>query len=189
MKSLISLATTTLVFVSIAAGVLQQPPSKVPIHQLLDDWVTNTEKQLLPAADAMPENKYSFVPTSGQFNGVRTFAEQIKHLAANNYRMAAFMLNQPATQDQESEQGPESIKSKAQIMDYLQGSFVALHKSVATINSQNVDEPLPIMAKRSPAHQTRVQLTIDAIAHDYDHYGQMVEYLRMNGIIPPASRK
>ena len=73
-------------------------------------------------------------------------------------------------------------------MDYLEGSFAALHKSVATISKRNLEKPLPIMSNRNPAHRTRVQLTIDAIAHDYDHYGQMVEYLRMNGIVPPASR-
>jgi hypothetical protein len=137
----------------------------------------------------MPEEKYSFAPSNGEFTGVRTFAEQVKHLAANNYRVAAYMVSQQPTADQEVEKGPESVTSKAQIMDYLQGSFVALHKSVATFNSQNLDEPLPIMAKRSHLVQTRVQLTIDTIAHGYDHYGQMVEYLRMNGIVPPASRK
>jgi len=189
MQKVFSIVTTIIVFVSFAAAVRQQTPPKVPINQLLDDWIASTEKQLMTAAGAMPEEKYSFAPTSGEFTGVRTFAEQIKHLAANNYRMAALMMNQQPTPDQESERGPDSVQSKSQIIEYLQGSFASLHKSVATITSQNVDEPLAIMAKRPPSHQTRVQLVIDVIAHDYDHYGQMVEYLRMNGIIPPASRK
>jgi hypothetical protein len=63
--------------------------TSVTIGQALDYWITNTEKEVVSAADAMPEEKYSFAPTAGEFTGARTFAQQIKHLAANNYRMAA----------------------------------------------------------------------------------------------------
>jgi hypothetical protein len=46
-----------------------------PVSQALDFWITNTEKEVVSAADAMPEGKYSFAPTAGEFTGVRTFAE------------------------------------------------------------------------------------------------------------------
>jgi DinB superfamily len=91
----------------------------------LDFWISNTEKQVISAADAMPEEKYSFAPTAGEFAGVRTFAEQVKHLAANNYRMAARMLGQNATPDQEAETGPDNVRSKEEILRYLKGSFSA----------------------------------------------------------------
>jgi DinB superfamily len=156
------------------------------ISEALDFWITNTENRVVPAADAMPGEKYSFAPTAGEFTGVRTFAQQIKHLAANNYRMAAYILNQPPTPNQESEAGPDAVQSKAQIMDYLKGSFAALHKAIATINEGNMLKP--VAASHSPQQKTRLQLAIDAVAHSNNHYGQMVEYLRMNGIIPPASR-
>jgi hypothetical protein len=155
------------------------------VSQALDFWITNTENRVVPAANAMPGEKYSFAPTAGEFTGVRTFAQQIKHLAANNYRMAAYILNQAPTPEQESEAGPDTVQSKVQIMDYLKGSFAALHQAMAAINEGNMLKP---MASASPQQKTRLQLAIDAVAHSNNHYGQMVEYLRMNGIIPPASR-
>jgi hypothetical protein len=159
--------------------------NRLTVSQALDYWITNTEKEVVSAADAMPEGKYSFIPSAGEFTGARTFADQIKHLAANNYRMAAYMLSQTPTPDQESETGPASIESKAQIMEYLKGSFAALHKAVAMIDQGNMLQPMSIPIRQ----KTRLQLAVDVVAHSYDHYGQMVEYLRMNGIIPPASRK
>ena len=157
------------------------------VSQSLDFWISNTEKEVVSAADAMPEEKYSFAPTAGEFKGVRTFAQQVKHLAANNYRMAANMNGQTPTPEQESETGPESVISKAQIMDYLEGSFAALHHAVSMVTKENMLDALG--SRRPPRQNNRLQFAIDAVAHSYDHYGQMVEYLRMNGIVPPASRK
>ena len=164
-------------------------PSSSTISEALDFWITNAETEVTSAADAMPEERYAYAPVAGEFHGVRTFAEQVKHLAANNYRMAARITSQQPTPDQEAETGPESVRSKAQIMDYVKGSFAALHRSVATINAQN--EVAPVWPDRigTAKQNTRVQFAVDAIAHSYDHYGQLVEYLRMNGIVPPASRK
>jgi hypothetical protein len=156
------------------------------VSQALDFWITNTENRVVPAADAMPGEKYSFAPTAGEFTGVRTFAQQIKHLAANNYRMAAYILNQTPPPEQESEAGPDAVQSKPQILSYLKGSFAALHKAMAAINEENMLKP--VAASHSSQQKTRLQFAIDAVAHSSNHYGQMVEYLRMNGIIPPASR-
>ncbi|HKT68270.1 MAG TPA: DinB family protein, partial [Terriglobales bacterium] len=117
----------------------------------------------------------------------RTFGQQIRHLAANNYRMAAYIVAETPSPEQESETGPEGVRSKAQIMAYLKGSFAALHRAVSVINQKNMLEPMRL---QHPSRQnTRLQFAVDAVAHSYDHYGQMVEYLRMNGIVPPASRR
>jgi hypothetical protein len=162
--------------------------TRYTVSQSLDFWVTNTEKEVVGAAEAMPEGKYSFAPspTAGEFAGVRTFADQVKHLAANNYRMAANIIAQTPTPEQESETGPSDVRSKAQIVNYLKGSFAALHRAVATINEENMLKPL---ASHAASWQNNpIQFAVDAVAHSYDHYGQMVEYLRMNGIVPPASR-
>ena len=99
------------------------------------------------------------------------------------------MVGQEPTPDQEAETGPEAVRSKEEIMEYVRGSFAALHRSVALINAQN--EMTPVWSNRvgTLRQNTRVQFAVDAVAHSYDHYGQMVEYLRMNGIVPPASRK
>lgn len=163
--------------------------TSINLGQALDFWISNCEKDVVSAADAMPEAKYSFTPTAGEFAGTRTFAEQIKHLAANNYRMAARMLAQKPTPEQEAETGPEAVRSKDEILDYLKGSFAALHRSAATVTAENAATPVLPERFGTDKQNTRVQFAVDAVAHSYDHYGQMVEYLRMNGIVPPASRK
>lgn len=183
----ISHALLCLLFVSVSSVASGQ--TSPTISQALDFWITNAEKEVVSAADAMPEDKYSFAPTAGEFTGARTFAQQIKHLAANNYRMAARILRQNVTPDQEAETGPDTVRSKAQIMDYLKGSFTALHRATASITAQNAVAPVLPERVGSTSQNTRVQFAVDAVAHSYDHYGQMVEYLRMNGIVPPASRK
>ena len=172
-----------------ATGDTSPAPTGATMSQALDFWISNTEKEVVSAAGAMPEEEYSFTPAVGAFFGVRTFAHQVKHLAANNYRMAARILGQPATSDQEAETGPDDVRSKAEIMGYLRGSFTALHRSVATITSENALSPVFPARVGTARQNTRVQFAVDAVAHSYDHYGQMVEYLRMNGVVPPASRR
>jgi hypothetical protein len=162
-------------------------PQQRTIAETLDSWISRVETLVVAGADAMPAEKYSFAPpeTFGEFAGVRTFAQQVKHLSANNYRMAALILLQKPTAEMENEAGPESVRTKAEIMEYLKNSFAALHKAVATIDGKNVVEPVPTP---SAWQKTRLSFTEDVVAHDMNHFGQMVEYLRMNGIIPPESR-
>ncbi len=177
-----------LVFALLASSGLsaqtQKPAPNLPVSQMLDFWITVTEEKVVSAVDAMPGDKYSFAPSNGEFTGVRTFGQQAKHLAANNYRMAAYILNRQPTIEQESETGPASIQSKTQIVDYVKGSFVALHEAVATIDEHNMTTQILAPSTRQ---KTRLQLAEDVVAHSFDHYGQMVVYLRMNGIVPPAS--
>ncbi|SRR5216684_3326176 len=182
------------IFCSILFGLLLVliPPvapaqTRPTASQTLDFWITNTEKEVVSAADAMPEEKYSFTPTAGEFIGVRTFAEQVKHLSAANYQLAALILGENPPHGEHDEAAPDSIKSKAQIMDYVKGSFAALHRAVATISEGNMLKP--VTASAGSQQGNRLHFAVDAVAHSYDHYGQMVEYLRMNGIVPPASRK
>ncbi len=136
------------------------------------------------AADAMPEDKYSFAPTTGEFKGVRTFAQQVKHVAAVNYIFGAAILNEKPPVDVGGESGPDSIKTKAEIMQFLKDSFAYLHKAVASINDKNSLDEVSLFGMKF----ARLGVGALSSAHPFDHYGQMVEYLRMNGIIPPASR-
>jgi uncharacterized damage-inducible protein DinB len=156
------------------------------VMQIVDSSVRNLEREFVSAADAMPEDKFGFAPTNGEFKGVRTFAEQIKHVAAVNYEFAAAILQEKPPVEINDEEGPAAITTKADILNYLKESFAYVHKAVATINESNLTEPL-----RSPFGEgsvTRLGLATSVSSHGFDHYGQMVEYLRMNGIVPPASR-
>lgn len=194
MKQSLSILSVLFLFLGAAAAFAQtEPPlappaaraAASPTSRAIDAWVTNTEKHLVPVAEVMPESKYSFSPTGGEFKGVRTFAEQLKHLAANNYAVSALILGEKPAPDQAAETGPESVTTKAQILDYLKGSFAALHRAVATIDAANGAEILP--GAKASIVASRLALAIDAVAHSFDHYGQLVEYLRMNGIVPPDS--
>jgi uncharacterized damage-inducible protein DinB len=156
------------------------------VTQVLDRSVTNLEHEFVPAADAMPEDKFGFAPTNGEFKGVRTYAQQIKHVAAVNYIFGAAILSEKVPVDVGDESGPASLKGKAEILSYLKDSFAYVHKAIQTINEKNLVEP-----EKSPFGEgsvTRLNLATMVVSHGFDHYGQMVEYLRMNGIVPPASR-
>jgi uncharacterized damage-inducible protein DinB len=169
-----------------AAAQATKKAESVTSEQVMDEWVTHIEQLVVPAAAAMPESKYSFAPTRGKFSGVRTFAEQVKHLAAANYQLGSRILGEDPPAGTEQETAPDSVKSKAQILEYLTGSFACLHRAAATVNENNLVEP--IAGTRGTWQRTRLGLLTDALNHASDHYGQMVEYLRMNGIVPPASR-
>ena len=153
---------------------------------MLDHTVANLESEFVPLAEAMPEDKFGFAPTNGEFKGVRTFAQQIKHVAAVNYELGAAILEEKPPVNIGDESGPASVATKTEILKYLHDSFVYVHKAIQTINEKNLVETV-----RSPFGEgkvSRLGLATGVAAHGYDHYGQMVVYLRMNGIVPPASR-
>jgi len=131
-----------LVWCGVASAQAGKPLPHDALTEALDSWITNAEKHVVPVAEVMPADKYSFAPaeTSGEFKGVSTFAQQVKHLAANNYWMAALILGNTASAEMYNETGPESVRTKTEIIEYLQGSFAALHHAVGTIDGKNVAE-------------------------------------------------
>jgi hypothetical protein len=158
------------------------------VTSVLDRQISSVEREIVPAADAMPEGKYNFAPTQGEFKTVRTFAEQVRHVATTNYVLAAAILGEKSpVPDGENDNGDPKYKSKAEIVQYLKDSFAYIHKAYGTINEKNLVEP--IKNPFGPGTATRLGIAVLNQGHNFDHYGQMVEYLRMNGIIPPASRK
>lgn len=147
-----------------------------------------TEKVIVAAADAMPADKYTFAPTDGEFKGVRTFGQMVKHLSATNYILAAAALGEEPPADAGDELGPEAVRTKAEILIYLKGSFAYLDKAIEAIGQKTaLVRASPISPLKSTA-ATRLALVVESLVHAFDHYGQMVEYLRMNGVVPPASR-
>jgi uncharacterized damage-inducible protein DinB len=147
-----------------------------------------TEKVIVSAADAMPADKYGFAPTDGEFKGVRTFGQMVKHLSATNYILAAAALGGEPPADAGDELGPEAVRTKAEILNYLKGSFAYLDKAIEAIGQKTVPVRFSPISPLKSAEATRLALVVESLAHAFDHYGQMVEYLRMNGVVPPASR-
>jgi DinB superfamily len=152
----------------------------------MDYWVTFQEQQTLGLIDAMPAAKYDFTPTAGSFNHVRTFGQQAKHLAAFNFMAAATMLGESIPDGTGNEVGPDSVRTKEQVIAYVRASFAALHRAAAAIDDANaVIDATAVSPLGNKA--TRLGVAAEALIHAMDHYGQLVEYLRMNGVIPPGS--
>ena len=188
MSKLKFLLSTFIVLGTVAMAVGQMPsptPAKTPGEALKFD-LGIVQHEFTSAAEAMPEDKYSFAPTNGDFKSVRTFAQQVKHVAAANYMFGAGVLGEKPPVELGGENGPDSVKTKADIVKFLNDSFAYLNKALESLTTQNqldqVDSPFGMKV-------SRLSLASFAIAHPFDHYGQMVEYLRMNNIIPPASRR
>jgi len=163
----------------------QQPAPTVA--STVDREVSTIEKLVVDAAEAMPEDKFSFSPESlnipgGDYKGVRTFAVQVKHVAASNYFIWSPVTGDKLPEGLKDGNGPENLKTKADIIKFLKDSFTLGHRAAAALTAENM--------LQAPEHSKspRLYLATFGVAHAYDHYGQMVEYLRMNGIVPPASR-
>jgi hypothetical protein len=165
-----------------------QQPSAPTIASALDREISGVEKLIVDVAEAMPEDKYNFSPETlnipgANYKGVRTFAVQLKHVAASNY-----FIWSPLTGDKLPEgladdgKGLANVKTKAEIIKFLKDSFALGHKAAASLTTENM------LQNPGNSKSTRLRLATFGVAHAYDHYGQMVEYLRMNGIVPPASR-
>jgi uncharacterized damage-inducible protein DinB len=170
------------------AGSAPATPARQPartISQVLDRMLSGVERDLVSAAEAMPEDKYNFAPTAGTFQGVRTFGEQLRHAALTNHQVFSAILGQPVPEGGPGDNGP-ALKSKAEIVQYLRDSFALAHKAVATINEANVVAEIKNPYGQTPT--TRLAMTLVGFGHCFNHYGQIVEYLRMNGTVPPASR-
>jgi hypothetical protein len=173
-----------------AAGASASPSTPPTIASAIDREISIVEKEVVEAAEAMPEDKFDFSPEKlnlpgSDYKGVRTFGEQLKHVAASNYLLWSPITGEKPPDTVNDGKGPDNMKAKADIIKYLKDSFAFGHKAVATLTDSNLVQPI-IRNNKPPT--TRLFLATFAPAHCFDHYGQMIEYLRMNGIVPPASR-
>jgi uncharacterized damage-inducible protein DinB len=149
------------------------------------------EEEMMGAVKAMPAEKYGFAPSAAifvpaqktEFATVRTFAQQATHVAEANYFFYGTVSDLKPNVDVS---GIEKLTKKEDVVAALAGSFAYAHKAVATLTPANAFQ---VVKSPEPGFQTRATLAAFGIAHAFDHYGQMVEYLRMNGIVPPASAK
>lgn len=154
----------------------------------MEGVLSAAEKDIVALAEAMPADKYTFAPKNSDFtgalrpdyNGVRTFGQEVAHIAMGNYLYAAFSMNgKPSVDPMAVNKGAD----KATAVAALKASFAAMHAAVAALTPANAFEH----AGRGP-NDTRVSTLAGGLAHQRDHYGQLVEYARMNGITPPASQ-
>lgn len=160
--------TLTLILALAAVGSVaaQTPARPQNAVGLIDQQLARMESQFVPAMEAMPEEHFDFVPAGGAFQDVRTFAQQVLHVAETNNQIAGQILGDKTAPK------PAST-AKADIVDYVKASFAYAHRAVLAVDEQD-------LRKLAAANLL--------VWHGFDHYGQMVVYLRLNGIVPPASR-
>lgn len=171
----------------IATAVASGPGTSV-ISSTLDKDLKGIESELVPLVEAMPADKFDFAPTHGEFKGARTFRQQATHVAAVIYMVSASVLGEKNPSDPgPDENGPASIQSKDEVVKYLKDAFAYAHKAMSSITDKNATELIkPAFGKNMAP---RMSMATSATWHSFDHYGQMVIYARMNGIVPPASRR
>jgi hypothetical protein len=168
-----------------AVGTIAAPP------RAMDSLLSLIEIQVMAAVKVMPAEKYSFRPSAAifvpgqttRFDGARTFAQQATHVAKENYFYFGIVSGLKPDVDVS---GIEKLTGKEDVVAALAGSFALAHKAVATLTAANAFE---VIKSPEPGFLTRATLAEFGIAHAKDHYGQMMDYLRMNGIVPPASAK
>ena len=184
-RRILALLLTTLALqVTVAA---QAQPPQPTVASVVDAEISNVENLVVGAAEAMPEDRFNFSPeglkiSGADYKGVRTFAQEVTHIAASNYAIWWRLTGDKLPNDYLGGNGPENVKTKADAIKFLKDSFALGHKAAATLTIENMLQ-IPEGSK-----STRLRLAVFAVEHAFDHYGQMVEYLRMNGIEPPASR-
>lgn len=172
------LACTLLIATCSAQNVLD------PVTRMYDHQVDLVEHDVLSLAEAMPADRYQFKPSQGAMGDVRTFGEQVRHLATMIFMTAAIVLGErspygPGTFDN----GPDGLETKQQVIAYLKESFAYAHKAMRTLNVQNHLDPVPTYFGPMP----RMDAAAGIAYHSFNHYGQMVVYARLNGVVPPSS--
>ena len=156
------------------------PAATTTPAQVVDQLLSMVEEEMVPLVEAMPADKFNFAPTNGNFKGVRTFGQQVQHVIMANY----YMFGAAASIQPPDRQTFKEMKTKDQLVQGLKDSFAFGHRAIATLTTQNAMETV----KPVDGISTRGGIMAFAIIHMNDHFGQMVEYLRMNGIVPPSSR-
>ena len=176
----------TLTALILAGCAFAQGP--VTVARIYDNQLRTAETDIVPLIEAMPADKMNFAPTQGEFKGVRTFGEQAKHLGAVLYMLGAAVKGEKVPVDiGEGEKGPASATSREAIAKFVKDAFAYVRSATQNLTGDG----LTTMVK-SPFGQGQMPkggaLQI-ATWHSFDHYGQMVVYARMNGIVPPASKQ
>src|SRR5262249_19717931 len=141
------------------------------VSQIFDRQVSILDHEHLPLAQAMPADKYNFAPTNGAFKGVRTFAEQVRHMATVIYMISGAVLGEkPPVDIGKDDSGPASVKTKEQLVDYLKGSLAFAHKAAQSVTAKN--ELDDIVSPFGDGKIKRLEAISEIAWHSFDHYGQ-----------------
>jgi uncharacterized damage-inducible protein DinB len=154
-------------------------PARSTSQAVLETW-NDVGRKLIAMAEDFPEDKYDFKPTPAQ----RSFAEQLLHAAGANYFFTNLAMGKkpPAEEDPKRDQ----YKTKADIVAFVKKSFA---DGAAAIKAKGDKGMNDLLVDPFAHRQTRVyDLAYGFIEHCGEHYGQLVGYYRLAGLVPPESR-
>ena len=162
--------------------------SSVRFSIAIERLFNKIESDIMTSAQAMPEDRFYFTPENlhipnSNFIGVRTFAGQIMHLATDNILIWSAITGDSVRNDIQDVNGPGSIKTKADVINYLKSSFEEGRKAISILTEKNAMDMIDFRGRKLP----RLDLAFYGLTHANEHYGQMVVYLRMCGIVPPPT--
>jgi uncharacterized damage-inducible protein DinB len=138
------------------------------LYDMAKGWITS-------AADQMPEADYAFKPTPE----VRSYGQLIGHIANANYMFCSSALGEQSP----SQQNLEQVTSKAQLVEALRASFAYCDRAYA-MTDEKAGEALTVFGTQA----TRLYALEFNMGHDFEHYGNIVTYLRLKGLVPPSSQ-
>jgi uncharacterized damage-inducible protein DinB len=142
------------------------------------EWL-HVSRQLISLADAIPADKYAWRPAPG----VRSVSEVFMHIAAANfYLLSVTGPKMPADLKQGMD---ETVTAKADVISWLKRSLDAVNNAHAQLKPGDLQRKVKIAGKETTVDAMYLRIII----HDNEHMGQLVAYARMNGIVPPWSRK
>ncbi len=153
-------------------------PMLTPSQALLEGW-NDIGRKLTAMAEDFPEDKYDFKPVAGQ----RSFADQLLHAAGANY----FLIN-PATGQKPPEGDPSrtQYKTKADVVAFVKKSFADGADLIQKRGDKGIDDPIP--DSFSGQKYRFSDMAWGFVEHSGEHYGQLVVYYRVAGLVPPESR-
>lgn len=183
MRASLSVAAL-LIAVAASAQSPTPPPLTSPASALGAPWAY-LAGSFVALAEAMPAEKYGFVPTTGEFTGVRSFGEQVKHVACANFAFFNQIEGKTPPADC-ANGGPHPARTRDELVQYLRDSFAYGSQVQASLSEKSLFE---VGEGPYGGRRTKLGMATMAMWHASDHYGQLVVYLRSNGIVPPASRR
>ena len=129
---------------------------------------------------AMPEDKFDFRPTKGY----RSFRELVMHAIEDNYTHMGYVAGKSREESEKLAAKYKNITTRAEMLDALEDGYAYGDMMLATLNDQNGAEVVTAMRGQKT---TRAGAALQAFEDTMDHYGNLVVYLRLNGIVPPET--
>jgi uncharacterized damage-inducible protein DinB len=168
----------------IVSLTLAQAPAPTPDQTTTSGFATTTYRAIKDfvtrSAEKMPSDQFTFQPTQE----VRSFARLLAHIADANYLLCAFALGEPNPNGKQMDRIEKENLAREPLLERLKESFAYCDRAYTMLTEANSGEQVAFFGTQK---RTRMGVLWFHISHAYEHYGNLVTYLRLKGIVPPSS--